>query len=233
MLTEREAATAISTPVDAEAAGCRDGQGLPASPGLVGSTPSRSWDGRLALVVSNVGSPPVLACLVVALTALKLATPGAWMWGGVYALLGVLLPFLYVVWLVKRGDVTDINIRLRKQRAQPFLVTILCNGLAWLVLTFGSAPPTMTIVAGATLLQVMAVFAVTLRWKISMHVATAAGATTMVWALFGTPLPFVFTVPLVAWSRVRLRRHSLSQTVAGALLGFFVFLAAAALLPSG
>jgi len=233
MLTEREVTTPSSTPTGVEAVGYREGQGFPASPGLVGPEAPRSWDGRLALAISNVGSPPVVASLVVALTALKLATPGAWVWGGVYALLGVLLPFLYVVWLVKRGDVTDIDVRLRKQRAQPLLVTIVCNGLAWLVLTFGAAPPTMTIVAGATLLQVMAVFAVTLRWKISMHVATAAGATTMVWALFGTPLPFVFTVPLVAWSRVRLRRHSLSQTVAGALLGFFVFLAAAALLPSG
>jgi membrane-associated phospholipid phosphatase len=142
------------------------------------------------------------------------------------------MPFLYVAWLVKRGDITDIDVRLRKQRAQPLLVTITCTGFAWLVLALGVAPRVMTVMAGALWFQVVAIFIITLRWKISVHAATAAGATTMAWALLGTPLPFLVTVPLVAWSRVRLRRHTLLQTVAGALLGFTVFFAAAALVSS-
>jgi membrane-associated phospholipid phosphatase len=184
-------------------------------------------------VISNVGSPPVLACLVVLLTAMKLSSPGAWLWGGVYALLAVLIPLLYVVWLVKRGDITDIDVQLRKQRFQPLLVTMTCTGLAWLVLALGVAPTTMTIVAGALWFQVVAIFAITLRWKVSVHTATAAGATTMVWALLGTPLPLMLAVPLIAWSRVRLRRHTLPQTVVGALLGFVIFCAATLLMPSG
>lgn len=208
-------------------------RGLPASPRTIDwRTSPRTWDGRLATLVSNVGSPPVLASMVVALTAFKLSSARAWMWAGVYLLLGVLTPFLYVVWLVKRGDVTDIDVRLRKQRVQPLLVTITCTGLAWLVLTLGLAPSAMIVVAGALWFQAVAVFAITLRWKISVHVATAAGATAMAWAHLGTPLPLALVVPLVAWSRVRLRRHTLPQTVAGALLGFVIFAAAATWLPS-
>ncbi len=154
------------------------------------------------------------------------------MWGSIYVFLGVLIPFLYVVWLVKRGHITDIDVQFRKQRAQPLLVTVTCSGLAWLVLALGVAPTAMTILAGALWFEVVVIFAITLRWKISVHAATAAGATTMAWALLGTPLPLLLAVPLVAWSRVRLRRHTLLQTVVGALLGFAVFFAAAMLMPA-
>jgi membrane-associated phospholipid phosphatase len=173
-----------------------------------------------------------MACMAFVLIALDLSSSWAWMWGGIYALLGVLVPFLSVVWLVKRGRITTIDVRLREQRVQPLLITITCTGLAWLVLTWGVAPTAMTIMTGALWFQAVTVFAVTLRWKISVHAATAASATTMAWVLLGTPLPFLLTVSLVGWSRVRLRRHTLPQTVAGALLGFIAFFVAAMVLPS-
>lgn len=232
MLTESTGTTAASAVIDTEGATYVERRGLPASPGTIDRrlTP-RAWDGRLASVISNAGSPPVLASAVVGLTALKLSSARAWIWGGVYVVLGVLMPFLFVVWLVKRGDITDIDVQLRKQRIQPLLATIVCNGLAWLVLALAVAPATMTVVAGALWFQAVVVLAITLRWKISVHVATAAGVTTMAWALLGTPLPLVLTVPLVAWSRVRLRRHTVLQTVAGAFLGFVIFSTAATLIP--
>lgn len=212
---------------------CVEGRGLPANPQVMDSRGPFSWDQRLAAVISGVGSPPVLASVAVGLTAVERSGPHAWIWVIVYLLLGVLSPFSYVVWLVKRGYVTDVDVQLRKQRAQPLLITILCTGVAWLVLALAGAPTEMTLVAGAIWFQVVVIFAITLRWKISVHSATAAGAATMVWALLGTPVPLLLVVPLVAWSRVRLRRHTVVQTVAGALLGFAVFLTAMALMPSG
>jgi len=197
-LTDKHVKSLGSSNADLRPAAYADGRGLPVSLRTIDSrTSPRTWDGRLASLISNLGSPPVLASVAVALIALKLSSARAWMWGSVYLLLGVMMPFLYVVWLVKRGNVTDIDVRLRKQRFQPLLVTITCTGLAWLVLALGVAP------------------------------------TTMAWVLLGTPLPLVLIVPLVAWSRVRLRRHTLPQTVAGAVLGFVIFSAAATLMPSG
>ena len=37
-------------------------------------------------------------------------------------------------------------------------------------------------------------------------------------------LPLVVGVPLIAWARVRLRRHTVTQTIAGALLGLTISL---------
>jgi len=182
------------------------------------------WSGeRFAYVVSQVGSPPVLTSVGAAAIASVLPTAGAWAWAGVYVGLAILTPLLYLVWLVRRGRVTDLDVQLRRQRTGPLVFTLACAGVAWLVLVLGAAPSPMVALGGAVLLQLAVIFAITLRWKISVHSAAAAGVSTLIWSLMGTPLPLLIAVPLIAWSRVRLGRHTVAQTVAGALLGTAVF----------
>jgi 5'-nucleotidase len=77
----------------------------------------------------------------------------------------------------------------------------------------------MITLAGALCLQTTLIFAITTVWKISVHSAAAAATATLAWWLIGTPLPLLVGVPIIAWSRVRLQRHSVAQTVAGASLG--------------
>ena len=55
-----------------------------------------------------------------------------------------------------------------------------------------------------------------------MHSAAAAAAATMAWLLSGSILLPAAGTGLIAWSRIRQRRHTPAQTVAGALLGFGV-----------
>ena len=63
-------------------------------------------------------------------------------------------------------------------------------------------------------------FAVTLAWKVSMHVATLAGAVTIVAIVFGPQwLPLLLLVVLVGWARVVTGDHSAIQVAAGAVIG--------------
>jgi membrane-associated phospholipid phosphatase len=130
---------------------------------------------------------------------------------------------LYLIWLRHRGLVTDLDVQVRKQRMRPMIFMLVCGGVTWLALALGAAPAQMVFLAGVIWLQMIVIFGITLCWKISVHCATAAGVATMVWVLLGTPLPLLVGVPIVAWSRVRLRRHTLMQTIAGSLLGFGLF----------
>ena len=193
-----------------------------------GASRERAFGEWLARLISDVGSPPVQGFVVVGLTAAWLASPGAWIWAGIYLLVAVLLPLLHVIWLVSRGWVTDLHIRIREQRIRPLLVTIACAGLGWLVLVLAPAPDALATVAAAVWLQTVAILLITLRWKISVHSAAAAGATAIACVFLGTVVPLLLTVPLVAWSRVKLRRHTLAQTVVGSFLGFAIFFAAGA-----
>jgi hypothetical protein len=110
---------------------------------------SEAWDGRLAYAISQVGSPPVLTATAIVLNGSTLSSPRAWVWAGIHIFLAVLAPLLYLVWLVRRGWVTDLDVQLRQQRIKPMLFTVVCAGLAWLVLTLGAAPRQMVVLAGA------------------------------------------------------------------------------------
>jgi len=187
---------------------------------------SSGLDGLVANAISQVASPPIVAATAMAITASTLPGPSAWMWAGTYVSLAILIPLLYLVCLVQQGIVTDLDVQLREQRMRPLIFTMVCNGLAWGVLVLGAAPAQLVLLAGALWVQTVLIFVITLRWKISVHCAAAASLGTLVWSLIGTPWPLLIGVPIVAWSRVLLRRHTLAQTVAGALLGIAIFAAA-------
>jgi hypothetical protein len=178
------------------------------------------WDEHLARWISRVASPPFVAASGVILSVQTIGTAAAWLWAGFYLLLVISLPAGYVFWLVRRGEVTDFDLRLREQRLRPFLATLSSAIIAWLALFFGDAPYLLVVLAGAAWVQIALLFGITLRWKISAHCTTAAGFVVLTWALFGSAAaPLVLTIPLVAWSRLRLRRHDLPQTLAGIFLG--------------
>lgn len=201
--------------------------------GTGGKTPARPpvdtalpkpWDARLAYLISQVGSPPVLSAAVMALLASTLSAPGVWAWAGIHVALAILAPTVYLFRMVRRGQITDLDVQLREQRPKPLLFTIGSAGLAELLLVLGGAPSEMVVVTGLLWLQMVALYGITLRWKISFHSAAAAGVAALVWALAGALLPVLGGVLAVSWSRVRLRRHTVPQTVAGAVLGLaFVF----------
>ena len=181
------------------------------------------WGGRAACVISQVGSPPVVMALSILLAAAVMAQAIALMWASVYVALAIALPVLQLVWLVRRGQVADLDVRHRKQRSKPMIFMLVCGAVGWAVLAIGSAPLLLILITGAALFQMVVIFLITLRWKISVHCSAAAGAATIVLLVVGTPLPLLLGVPLIAWSRIRLRHHTLAQTIAGSLLGATVY----------
>lgn len=178
------------------------------------------WDEHLARWISRAGSPPLLATAIILLGAQASADQSAWLWAAFYILCVILLPAGYVIWLVQQEKVTDFDLLLREQRLHPLLVAVISAFLAWLVLWFGSAPRLLLLLTGSAWIHLALLLVITLRWKISAHCATAAAFVTFILALFGTiATPLIVVLPLIAWSRLRLRRHDLAQTIAGTFLG--------------
>ena len=174
--------------------------------------------------VSNIAAPPVLAVVGVVLVALQTAEQGAWEWALFFGVVAVALPLLYVVWEVWRGNIADVHVPDRAQRTRPYLVALAASVAVWLIFALWPAPPLFRVLALANGLQALIFFLITLRWKISLHSAAAGGLTVLSFsALSSTGLWIVLIVPLIAWARVRLRRHTLAQTVGGAALGAAIF----------
>lgn len=178
---------------------------------------------RVAGWVSNATHPPIVGVFSVIVAALVSAKAAAWLWGVGYLALAVLLPTLYVAWLVRRGEITDMQLPDRRQRLKPYCVAIACMGLAALALQWAHAPRLLQQIALINVVQSAALLLTTLRWKISAHCASMGALAVLTLTLFGAgSLPFCAAVPAVAWARVRLKRHDVIQVLAGAMLGVAV-----------
>lgn len=182
-----------------------------------------------ASILSNVACPPVLAAAMLAIAASIVDTAPAWRFALLYVSLAIVTPIVYLVWLIRRGVVSDLDVKVRAERWRPLLAAQLGMALALVWFLAAGAPPLMIGLAGGMLVYTSAAFLITLYWKISMHSAAAAALTALAVVQFGpNAYPLAFGVPLMAWARIRLKRHTLGQTVAGAALGSVVLVGALA-----
>jgi membrane-associated phospholipid phosphatase len=145
----------------------------------------------------------------------------ALLWIGVYAVLICLLPVSYIVWNVRRGKITDIHMKERRQRFGPFVFSILCAAMGWVVLRLMNTPEQVSSFALLSLLQLTVLAVITLVWQISIHAMSITGAVVAIGALFGLPQALVIAplVPIVGVARIKLQRHTWSQVIAGTILG--------------
>lgn len=186
-----------------------------------------TWDRRLAQVVSVVASPPLIGATAVTLIATTLTTPKTWTLATLYLALTIVLPMGFIGWLARQGRVSDLDLSVRQERIAPLRFTLLMMGLGWLLLHYATAPLLLLAFAALNVAQVALFLLITLFWKISMHTTAVAVLAVLAGFVIGKgALLLIWVIPLVAWARLRLRRHTLGQTIAGALLGALLCLVA-------
>ena len=174
----------------------------------------------LAQWTSDIGSPPVIGLITTGIVAGTTGGGVTWAWAGLHAMLAVLLPTGYVGWLVCRGEVTDMHLPHRRERFRPLLFSLVTGALSIGALHWGHAPTTLKLLASLQLAQLGLLLLLTLRWKVSAHCAAASGLAALAVSLWGVAgFALCLGVPLIAWSRLRLVRHTRWQTVSGALVG--------------
>jgi membrane-associated phospholipid phosphatase len=74
----------------------------------------------------------------------------------------------------------------------------------------------------STIILIIIVHAVRDRWKISGHAMTISAMAFILSSIDPVFLSSFVLLPFVMWSRVKLRRHSYSQVVAGSVVGIAV-----------
>jgi membrane-associated phospholipid phosphatase len=137
-----------------------------------------------------------------------------------------LMPILLVLWWLKRNNgnntIIDMDIPQREDRNFPLILVILSYAIGVIVLYILNAPLITTILMFCYFSNTLAVFFINLHWKISIHAMGVAGPSVVIIYVFG-PIGILFAliVPVVMWSRIYLKEHTLSQVIMGAALGFF------------
>jgi membrane-associated phospholipid phosphatase len=182
---------------------------------------------RIARHVSNILAPATISLPFILLVAFYHTQDQ--LTAFVYACITLFFlsigPLLYIIIGVRLGKLSDIDVSRRSQRAGPFLFGIFSVMLGWLVLTFTHGPRNLQTVMIITVFSGIIMMMITFWWKISMHASSLGGAATLLTVLYGAVmLPLFVLLVLVSWSRVVLRRHTVTQVIAGSLAGIVLSL---------
>jgi membrane-associated phospholipid phosphatase len=181
---------------------------------------------KIARWVSDYFSPPVMAAATLLMVAIFAGTSDIWGSISVFLLVGIGLPTLYVFWLVKKKKVSDFHIPIRSQRIRPMVFMLLTTVVTLFLLIGLHTPRFVMILSLAAFGQLIIIFVITLKWKISGHAAAVSTFSALCWLFYGSLAGFVFIlIPIVIWARLRLKRHTPLQTLAGTVLGLLTLVA--------
>ncbi len=175
---------------------------------------------RWARWASEAGAPAVLAAVVPLVVG---ASAGGWRGLGLAVLAAVVAvaPGLaLVLHLVRTGRVVGHHLPRRGDRPRVLAAALVgVVAAVGLVVALG-APRELVVLMTSTAVLLGLLAVASLRWKVSLHAATATASLVAVesalgpWVLLGAPL-----VALVCWSRLALSAHTRGQVVAGGLTG--------------
>ena len=108
---------------------------------------------------------------------------------------------------------------LREQRLRPLLVSLGFGASALAVALAAGGPRALVLALSVGVANGIVLALITLRWKISFHTATITGAVAVLcWNVGAGAAALLTLVVVIGWARVRLRRHTPAQVVAGALV---------------
>lgn len=178
---------------------------------------------KVANFISVVANPFAVAILSFALMNFFVGDGSSfWLIAIVSISFGGIIPIIInLVWIKKRRIEPDIP--QKEDRIYPLSMIILVNLLGVIILYFLGAPPLITALMFFYFSNTLIVLFISFYWKISIHCMGISGPATALTYAFGLP-GVVFSLILipVMWSRVHLKRHTPSQVLVGALLGFIL-----------
>ncbi|MDM8529452.1 phosphatase PAP2 family protein, partial [Anaerolineales bacterium HSG24] len=130
-----------------------------------------------------------------------------------------------ILWLVRVGYLQDFYMPRRSKRLRPLIFLITWLLICLVEIRYWQAPLATEIVLLFTLMLTGTMSLITLFWKISFHVATISTAFVALVIVVGLKAwPVLLLIPLTAWSRVRLQRHTPHQVLMGCLIGILIAL---------
>lgn len=174
-----------------------------------------------AQVISYLLSPFVMAIIGGIFFSYKAteSIPETIFWTGVVTIFTAIVA-LYIIYGVKKGFFSNLDISNQKERFifYPFLLTVLIAFTTTVVVLDG--PPLLS-ACGIFLIPTIILFElINKRIKGSIHTATvSAAAVGFAFYYKEDFLILLLLIPLMIWSRLTTKKHSLNETIVGCIYG--------------
>lgn len=177
---------------------------------------------RTASLISIILNPVFAMYVALAVALQATETDQKEQWSQWLAILNLILPIIVAAALMKKGfalDDTLANSRVKRERIlfiAPFFLIGLFEWYLAVKLKTGQ-PFLATIVATTIMTGIVAL--ISYQWKISNHLTNISALVVMATLLYGTmTLWLALLIPITAWSRRTLERHTNRQIIGGTLL---------------
>ncbi|KXK09330.1 MAG: hypothetical protein UZ22_OP11002001112 [Microgenomates bacterium OLB23] len=137
-----------------------------------------------------------------------------------FLLLYVLVPGAYMAYSMKKGYIEDFDVSKRQERygiMSVYLVAHIMN----IVLAYLYMTPEFLEKLLIAALTYTTIYIITFYWKISLHMAINIVGITFINMATGWHYVWLYAlIPIVAWSRLRLKMHTPLQLLAGTVIPF-------------
>lgn len=124
-----------------------------------------------------------------------------------------------------RGIFSDIDVSKRKERTNLYLMLYLLSLVYFVAAIFfkGISFP-LSIVSFSIVLSILLFNIINHFMKISIHTSVASGFVTAITIIFGIEglISTILIIPLITWSRIVLKRHTLKEALLGAVFGILI-----------
>ena len=178
---------------------------------------------KFARVYSNVVSPPTMfAVLGIAVALYERPGWDGLLWGVGYGLMVSLAPILFVLYLLQTGRIAELHMSNTKERFMPYVSAVFCTTVMLVIAWWWQGPALLFGVLVFNLIELIALMLITLYWLISMHTTAAMATAVWIFLIWGNWWGMAIGFPLifsVSYVRLFLRRHTMSQVLAGLALG--------------
>ncbi|MGD0779814.1 MAG: hypothetical protein ABR954_03410 [Dehalococcoidales bacterium] len=176
---------------------------------------------RIARLISNILNPFLASAAILVLLSFKDApsTTEALKWAAISLVISVLPVLIVVIWLVRSQKMDGFFDNTRRQRHIIYLLASVLGAIGCWLMWGLKAPELLAVTFTAGFAELVVFTGINHYWKISLHMAFAAGAVTIVSLVYGMAAVWaVIFLPLVAWARIELKQHSIAQVITGAVL---------------
>lgn len=180
---------------------------------------------RLAKTISTLTNPPIICIPLFIIICLTLSIDNLWQFPVlemISLIFASILPMAIILyWAKKTGNDRDIS--RRQDRFTPLIVGTVSYFIGFLVSIFLGLNDFLTFLFLCYTINTFIVMLITTRWKISIHTTGLSGPVCALIILLG-PVGAVFGLiyPVLIWSRVTLKKHTMAQAIAGGVQGFIL-----------
>ncbi len=180
----------------------------------------------LAQVLSFLFNPVLLLVFVPLLLVYKTTNNVvlALSWTG-YTMIFLLVMTFFIIYGVHKKIFTDIDVSKRTQRPLLFIVCFIIGLIYLWGLWFLNGPKILMAVIIGLMISIVLLSIINTRLKLSIHVATVSALLFTLAIIYqGYYYLTLLLIPTIAWSRLRIKRHTLPETIAGAFFGILLSL---------